>query len=457
MAVGTAGVLLLSTLFVATLGGLLLALASANRYWLVATLVLLAGIPMPLIAPDAVYFSALGGMNSQAAYALLVVAACVLVLASSPSDLPRVFAAAWGLMIFLLFAAASLGWTRDLLSGIRMLTKVMLPFLVFGVAFVVARRRDISRSVERAIYLTCGVSLVLALLQLATSGALAPTVEKAGLFGLPMLAAPHASSANFSFLMLIGAVTAYCRFLANRRLLHLLLCATFTIAIALAFVRVTFAALFIAAFLVHARRASATRVAVAFAVCVIGIGLVVTSEAFAKRMFFDPARAEWSQVFTDPNAFLANVNTSGRTTLWSAAADHFKQSSTLIGSGIGSVDAWIARGGSFGSELHSEVYRLYLELGWLGLLSHTFGLALLWFGMRRDKPPTALEQGRQYPIMRRTAFALLPAYWLTLLTDNSLNYATDFALLIFVIAGLAMVERRRDAVRDHTATRAHLA
>ena len=83
------------------------------------------------------------------------------------------------------------------------------------------------------------------------------------------------------------------------------------------------------------------------------------------RMFFVPERVQWHEAITAPEKFLSTVNTSGRTTLWAQAMRAFADDSPWVGAGVGSVDAWINTGNAISTELHSEVFRLYLE--WAGL------------------------------------------------------------------------------------------
>ena len=410
----------------------------------------MAGIPVALITGNASFFAALGGMWGQAAYAFALVIACLMTLIASVNRTPAAFGRTPFLFAFLLYCVASVAWADNLLNAIRMLAKVASPFLFLWAVMVIRPDERTARRLETALYLTCMIGCALAVVHMFTGNLMGPHLQKNGPFGFAMLAAPYTSGANFSFLMLAGATTAYCRWLRDRRLLHLLLALALAFSLVLSFVRITLAAALLCIAMVHMLR---VRRGVAIGVMILaGVagGLIATSDAFMQRMFFQPDRVEWSQAFTDFERFSANVNTSGRMTLWTEAARKFEDGSALLGNGMGAVENWIQSGGSFGSELHSEVYRLYLETGWIGLGLFLLGLFGLWRAVRRECQ-AQLRRGEKLSVPAQTSVAMLPAYGLTLLTDNTLNYASEFGVIVFGLAGLALIvvperARSREAI-----------
>jgi hypothetical protein len=271
-------------------------------------------------------------------------------------------------------------------------------------------------------------------------GVLARLPSKRGILGIPALATPYASAANFSFLIVCGALGAYCRFLQSRSALHLLLAGFLFACVGLAFVRISIAAAVLGVAVIHLSRARAVATPIFIATGILVSALIVSSDAFMHRMFFVPERVQWVTIITDPDRFLANVNTSGRTLLWARAGRAFAEKSPWVGAGAGAVDAWIHTGDSFNSQLHSEVYRVRIELGWLGLSIYLLGLGSLWLRILREvrrSRPEALT------VSARVSCALIPVYLLTLLTDNSLNYASGFGVLVYGFAALALVEHAR--------------
>ena len=158
-------------------------------------------------------------------------------------------------LLFLLLAAISLTWTPSFLDGVRMLVKLAAPMMFCWVLLAMRPDATFARRIETALYAGCLISVMLAVVNQVSGGGLAPLAMKGGLGGLPALAAPYTSPANFSFLILVGAIAAYCRFLQSRRVIHGLLFLVFIGTVALAFVRISLAGSLIGIAAVHLVRA----------------------------------------------------------------------------------------------------------------------------------------------------------------------------------------------------------
>ncbi len=406
----------------------------------VLLIVLMSGIPISLLTGDTKYFIALGGMSGQAAWAFAIVIGCLAALIAYLARLHLVLARTPAFLLFLSFALVSLSWADSLLDGVRMLAKYAAPMLFFWVLLAMNPGERLIRRLELALYASCSIAGLLALVNTLGGGFIAPLLAKTGILGLPALAAPHTSAANFSFLLACGAITAYCRFLVSRRWLTLLLAAFFMTCVAFAFVRISLAGTVLGIATVHLVRArpwATPMFAALAALAALAAVFIVTSDAFMNRMFFVPARVHWSQLLAEPEMFMANVDTSGRTLLWDRAKRAFAGESAWVGAGVGAVDAWINTGDSLHSELHSEVYRVRLELGWIGLAIYVLGLVALWWRLVRA---TRRARREQVTVAMRASCAMLPVYFLTLLTDNTINYAAGFGAIVYGFAAIALVE-----------------
>jgi hypothetical protein len=417
----------------------------------VALVIVMAGIPTSLLTGDTKYFVALGGMSGQAAWAFAIVIGCLAALIAYLARLHQVLARTPAFLLFLLFALISLSWAGSLLDGLRMLAKYAGPMLFFWVLLAMEPGARLVRRLELALYAGCAIACALAIVNTLGGGFIAPLPAKSGVLGMNALAAPYTSAANFSFLVVCGAITAYCRFLASRRVLHLLITGFFLLCVAFAFVRISLAGAVLGFAIVHLVRARLFATPVFVALAVLATVLTVTSDAFMERMFFVPERVQWSQAISDPEKFLANVNTSGRTLLWSRAERAFAEESQWVGAGVGSVDAWINTGDSLASELHSEVYRVRLELGWIGLGIYLLGLLALWWRLVRA---TRRANRQHVTVAMRASCALLPAYFLTLLTDNTINYASGFGVAVYGFGAIATVEIAATRAAGRTSARA---
>jgi len=415
-------------------------LGMVNRRAFVVLIVAMAGIPLTMLTGDTKYFVAIGGMAGVAVWSFAIVIGCFAALIASMGKLPELIVRTPAFFLFMLLAVVSLTWADSFLYGVRMLAKYSVPMLFFWVLLVTRPDASLIRRLESALYFTCVVAAILAFANTLSGGVIAPLPAKHGILGIPALATPYASAANFSFLVVCGALAAYCRFLQSHRALHLLLAAFLFACVALAFVRNSIAGAVLGVAVIHLSRARAVATPVFIAIAIVVSVLIVTSDAFMQRMFFVPERVQWSALVTDPDKFLANVNTSGRTMLWARAHRAFADKSSWVGAGAGAVDAWIKTEDSFHSELHSEVYRIRLELGWVGLSIYLLGLGSLWLRILRDVRRTTPDT---LTISARVSGALIPVYLLTLLTDNTLNYAAGFGVLVYGFAAQALVERAR--------------
>jgi O-antigen ligase len=289
------------------------------------------------------------------------------------------------------------------------------------------------------VYVSAALLIVLAVLNLATHGALGPLTEVPGLGGLPQLAAPYSSPSNFSFALSIAALVAYGRWTESRRKVHLMIAATLVVAVAFALCRAAILGLILGfvVFSVVGRPAAGRRLLLALAGAVLVFATLFSVPEFRHRMFFDPDSLSWASVLDDPASILEHLDTSGRDGLWTAAREDFRDRSIWVGSGIGSVDRWIRDRDVRGAELHSDVFRLYLDLGILGL-----GLFVAAFVSMARRMTRSLRGRRRDPRqglpIERIALGALACYAATLPTDNSLNYVANFGVLVYGLVGLAL-------------------
>jgi hypothetical protein len=389
----------------------------------------IGGIPIALITGDPSLFGP-GGINADAAYLGILLLALLATLAVRPLHLARIGYAQWPAITYLVYAALSLTWTVDVLDGLRMLAKLLAPPLFFWAAVSLDDGPEFRRRLVLATYGTCLCSLALAAANLVTHGGLAPLNPVPNSLGFSSLTVPYSSPANFSMLVATGALLAYCEWLSTRHISRVILFAIFAAGVLLAFTRITIAGLLAGILLVHwfaGQRGSWFRYVAMAGVLAIAT-VLLTSDALMHRMFYDPAAVVWSDLFLHTDTFLDNVNTSGRSQYWARALREIPSASAMRGAGVGSVEHWMHV--IKGNQLHSEVLRLYVDLGWIGV--SLAGVALAsnwrWHGKLRRR----LKAARiAVPPLTAVAPALSALYVATLLTDNSLNYVTNFAIFTF--------------------------
>ena len=429
-------------------------LALANvRTFCVAVLVL-AGLEMPVLTGEGRFFGGVLEVDSQALYMFAVMAGCCIALAVRFTAAGAALARRPLWIALLLYAAVSLVWTTNVVYGLRMWVKLATPLLFFWTVAVAMGEGLRAREVLAAALGGALLALALALANAASGGALSPLIPVEGLFGFRQLSAPYSSPSNFSFLLSTAAFVAYGGYLATRRAARLLVAIALVVAVLFALNRAALGGLVLGLVAFHAIRVRVRPggVVVALVLALVGVGLLGLSPAFKKRMFFDAEDVPWTTLLTDSGAFLSHLDTSGRNDLWQQASESFAGSSTLVGSGVGAVDRWIRDREVRSSELHSDLYRVFLDLGAIGLLGYVcaFG-ALLVALIQRGRAAEAADPGR-LPV-ERIGLAALVCYFTTLPTDNSINYVTQFGVVVFALAaaGLNGSGRRSAAELDFPA------
>lgn len=400
---------------------------------------------MTVLMPNVTLF----GIAPQALYLFLIMTAVV--IASIPllhaflyfSKLNRFF------LMFVIVSFVSLVWADDLGMALRMLAKLIAPLLFFLSAMVFFESDADLEVAERAIFCCCFAVLALALVNNLSGGSLGDARGTSKWVARNYLTAPFMSPANFSFLIGCGATLAFGNFLYSKRFRYLFMTAVFSAAVAWAFTRIAMAGL-IAAFAVclfFQTKSIIVKVLLPGGIVCAFLVLFISVDSFRDRMFHD---AEWSTVneaISSPNEMLDQLNTSGRGALWSMAADRFSDDNALVGAGLGAVDSWLAQ--DFDSlRLHSEFLRVRYDLGFLGLV--LYGLAILYFFflLIRIRSPS----NKFVPI----SLAVLTFYTITLATDNTLNYVTEFGLYVYVLMAMAFVRNRLELTEQQNETRSSL-
>jgi hypothetical protein len=422
-----------------------LGLALVNvRAFCLAVLVL-AGLEMPVLTGETRFFGGVLEVDSQALYMFTVMAGCAIALAVRFTAAGTAIARRPLWLALLLFAAVSLVWTTNVVYGLRMLVKLVTPVLFLWTVSVALTEGLRVRDLLGAALAGGLLALALALVNAASGGALSPLIPVEGLLGLRQLSAPYSSPSNFSFLLSVAAFVSYGLFQATRRVGYVVIAAALVVAVLFALNRAALGGLVLGLIAFHAIRARIRPggAIVAVLLVLVGVGLLGLSPAFKKRMFFDAEDVPWTTLLTDSGAFLAHLDTSGRNDLWQQAADAFAGGSTLVGSGVGSVDRWIRDRDVRSAELHSDLYRLYLDLGLVGLGLYVSAFAgLVATLVRRGRASDAADAGR-LPV-ERIGLAALVCYFTTLPTDNSINYVTQFGVVVFALAAAGMTGRTGD-------------
>ena len=425
------GFIVITSVLLFFLFGCLIILALSSGRRLLFALLLTGGIPYTLFMPKATFF----GVNPQAAYLFIMIVVTLIALLFHFQEVLELSIRFGAISLFLFYAMMSLLWASDTVMGLRMLMKLAAPFIFFVAIQLILLTEDDLKRATRAVFCCCFAVLALAVVNTLTRGVL--YLQESRAFQVATthsFTAPYMSPATFSFLMGSGAILALGYWVATRKLHFLALYCVLVIAVFLAFTRISMAGLVVGSGIIIFLMARSMMLKILFPVLilVLFVAAFFTVESFQTRMFKSSHVSLETLLKTDPKQLDAIVHTSGRTLLWKQTAARFLKKDILMGSGVGAVDSWLDQK----VKLHSEYLRLLCDLGIIGILLYlaalgqiTAGLVVRFFGA--DNPLR-----RQFAA---TGLGALAYYAVTLATDNSLNYVTEFGLYVFAMAGAAFI------------------
>lgn len=425
--------------------GLLVMAVSSGRY-LVAMVLITGGFPITILVPGTYFLQFAGGIAPQAVYLFAIILALFIALIFNSAQI-LILIRRWYLFFgFLVFAAVSLVWADNFVYGLRFLAKLMAPFLLAAaVTTFFSNERDLTLA-ERAILICCIAVLALAIVNHLSGGALGDLKNQRKWVASNTLTAPYMSPANFSFLLGTGAVLCMGKLFERRRAAYVVLLGMFVGAIFWAYTRIAIAGVAIGCVLVLMVmiRSRPLKLIVPAVLGVAFLAVLISSPKFQERMFFAGTSVDASRILKNPTAVAGAINTSGRTHLWGNAAWQFRAESKIEGAGLGSVDAWLDKKYR-GLQLHSDYYRLYLDLGVMGVALFSLALMqILLTSSRLNSPGVSIATRRR----SASAIGAVALYAVTLATDNTLNYVTEFGFYVFALAGMAIVSFRLDAAKE---------
>ena len=326
--------------------------------------------------------------------------------------------------IFMIYSLFTLAWTSDLGDGLVMLFKLSWPIIVMVIAYTWVRDFRSFERYSRAVIAGSVLLVSLALFNMLSDGYLYLQKKQYFFDSIPLLAAPAMSPANFSFNLSVSVLLSYLLFSITKKKVYVGLVVVLVVAMIFAFTRIAVAGLFLSGFLFLFNRGKAGQL---FFVGVILIAAIVYgSDALLKRTFFDVEKGQKAVVEFNFEEILSNLNTSGRTHLWGTALSMRNTGSELYGMGIGSVNSWVDKG-ILDSELHSELLRIYIDVGLVGLLLYCAAFVQLIFYVMRGGG----GESRERSAVRVLSMGVVVLFFITTITDNSLNYMLEFQLSVF--------------------------
>lgn len=349
-------------------------------------------------------------------------------------------------LLFFFFCFLSIFWASSFVFSLRMIVKLLSPFIILLTAHLVMSENRKMGSMENAIFTGLLILLLTALIN-----------HFAGFSGdhmsqhwraKNMLTSPSSSPAPFSFSMACGAMLALASYLTERRKWYLFLFIAFSIAVFWAFTRISMAGLIIASSILifFLARSVILKVLLPILLC-LGITVAFfTVDLLKERGFRNPSTVSLSKFMENPAKVAKNIHTSGRAELWADGLKRFFYPSPLIGSGMGATqEFYYGRGQEGRGVIHSEYLRLLCEVGIIGLflfvLAMLHYLAMLMIVFRRSAKDNSDEARfkRKYSCL---AIAGLIFYLVTMATDNTIDYVMNLGLYVFFFIGFALTKSK---------------
>ena len=424
------------TVVLVTVFSVLMTLSVMNRRWLMFALLLLGSFPMGIFAAKERYL----GLFANGVYLFVILSAVALALLYAIPTFLTQSLRFYGYVIFLFYCLASLLWTTDIEWGLRMLIKLAAPFLFFiSMQAFLKNDRDFVLA-ERSIIVACLVVATLAVINTLGGGVLTPDAPDMFNVRHNYLTAPYMSPANFSFFIGSVAILSLSNIFNTKKYLFMILTIIFYIFVLWSFVRISMFGL-IAAFaliILLLSKNIVIRIIIPSIMIVVFLTCFFTLDKFRARMFkTDKVTLEMVLSANESNIDKL-IYTSGRSILWRQVYNEFVIQSPLIGKGIGSTDSWLEMREK--GRLHSEYLRILCDTGILGLFLYLG--AILQFYIMLIKNYMA-SNDRTVRMHSARALAGLSFYMITLATDNSLNYISEFSLYIFTFMAFAFISSAR--------------
>lgn len=352
-------------------------------------------------------------------------------------------------LLFLVYAGGTLAMSPAPVDGVRLLFKLAFPFLIFlAVRALVTSRGDLERLGTWAL-VAAGFFTVIVNPLLVLSGGY--TLDYSGMIrvtGLGMHQNP------FSMYLAAIMFLALARYIFRGQARYLLLALLAGGWIVLTMTRITLAGSLLGLGLMAAyggvlRRSWAPMAATALIAAAVAVPL--TPLVLERTFGFVPGIGELWMLVRDPASLAQSMIWAGRDQIWPVVYTAFL-SSPWVGLGLGSTGPVLRS--SFSSLYtdipHNEYLRLAADTGLIGV--GLLGIALLswWVAAGREGLRSSSPLAREYAL---AAIAVVPAAAVIAVTDNVIDYYSQFTQYIAFFCAAALAAAALDAEPQEAAPR----
>jgi len=390
-------------------------------------------ISLSFLGGGRAFLSSVGGINADALKLLATLLGGLIILAANRNFIPLL--AKFKFHIFFLFySLMSLIWCDSLIYGFRTFAKLLAPLLLLLIFTSSLTTQESIKKSEKWIFgggiLVILISLVASILGFDFSGGGHHIVSR--------FTVPFSNASPFSFYMLTLSLYSLSSFYYERRKQYLFLFFLFSFFCCLPLTRITIGSFFVSLtiffFLTSRKKIIVVLISTFF--FFVTLYAFTTVDILKKRTFFHPEKVSFMSVLENSVDLLDELNTSGRTNLWSLSLEKFFWQNPIIGSGIGSTQNYFygrRNKGKIGI-MHSEYVRLLCETGIIGcvmflgvFLLYLIRMYILW---RNAKSILA----QKYAL---TSILCLTSYLIISLTDNAIESIFHLSMYIFAYMAFA--------------------
>jgi len=252
------------------------------------------------------------------------------------------------------------------------------------------------------------------------------------------LSIPYLNANPFSFYMLSLSLLGLCGFYYQKKKIYLLIFLVFSMFCVLPLTRITIGSWFVSLSLFFFLISKKKIYSIIIMTFILFLMLVVFTsvEFLKKRNFYRPKEVSLINVIKNPKSFWGQLNTAGRSAIWSYSLNRFLRKNPMFGSGVGSTQYVFYGGARRGSSgvMHSEYIRILCELGIVGLCLYVIVFLLylnrIFYIWRKAKNTLT----KQYALI---SFLCLISFLIICFTDNLIDYIFFFTMYMFSFMAFA--------------------
>ncbi|MFP4624179.1 MAG: O-antigen ligase family protein [Gemmatimonadota bacterium] len=427
-------------------GGGLIVLILLRPIWVLTALLFIGPIDLAfLTGGEKTLFENVGGLDMNGIRLMAVVGGFGL-LALIDRGIGRAATGRYGrwYLVFVAWAILTLAYSWVPLDGVRLLLKLLYPFLLFVVVLGgIRERRQLDRLGDAIFIGAALITILLNPLYMLGGGFVHDQVLGVRVGGVGIYAAA------WSFYLLIMLIASLVRFSTRGQLRYLALAAVCVFWIVLALSRTALLA-GMAALALLALHSAVVRRDYRLMGAVVGIGVVLGAillPAFLQKTFGHvvPTPGELLALARDPVSLFERVRLSGREIFWPIIFLYFL-GSPIIGLGLGTTTFIMETRlpAEAGGVVHNEYLRLATETGLIGLA--LFAVAVIAWA--RGVARASLRPEPWVSEWSLAAIGALAVWAVTAVADNSIDYYAPVSQFVAVLAAGAIWAARHASRND---------